>query len=231
MKTLAGAFIIGGVLVLAGVIALSESRQMRRLAEDEQRLATLQYEANDAGADAGSLVDRLSLPFSSASEIESQRAQVDYWRARYEALMPLTGSTGDAPSTNPDILMVAANATFRATAPEAGNTRGSVERLDRVIEAYGDVLRADPGNVDAAYNYEYVSRVRDALAKGRPVLRPRSKIALSEDLPVGPTIHGRPGGPPPETEMGAFKTFMPLQNDERGELMNRERTRVSRGRG
>jgi hypothetical protein len=76
-----------------------------------------------------------------------------------------------------------------------------------------------------------VSRLRDALAKGRPIVRPRRAVPLSEDLPVGPTVHGRPGGPPDDTSMDAFKTFVPLQNDERGELMNRERQRVSRGRG
>jgi hypothetical protein len=231
MKTLAGGFIIGAVLILAGAIALSEARQMERLGGEEQRLATLQYEAETTPATSTSLVDRLSLPFSTAPAAEHQRAEFDYWRARYEALTPLTGSTGDAPSTNPGLLMIAANAMYRATAPEPGNTRGSVERLDSVIQAYGDVLRADPTSVDAAYNYEYVSRVRDAFAKGRLLARPQRKIALSDDLPVGPTVHGRPGGPPPDTGMDAFKTFMPLQNDERGELMNRDRTRVSRGKG
>ena len=232
MKTLVGGFIIGAVLVLAGMVALSEARQMERLGAEARRLATLQYQTDTANAAPASLVDRVSLPFSSAASAEHQDAELDYWRARYETLTPLNGSTGDAPSTDPAILMIAANAMYRAASPDAGNARGSVERLDSVIQAYGDVLRADPANVDAAYNYEYVSRVRDALAKGRPMIaRPQRKIPLSEDLPVGPTIHGRPGGPPPDTGMDAFKTFTPLRNDERGELMNRERTRVSRGRG
>ena len=231
MKTLAGGFIIGAVLILAGAVALSESRQMQRLGAESQRLATLQYEAATAADTSPSLIARVSLRFASAAESEHQRVEFDYWRARYEVLTPLTGSTGDAPSTDSTVLMIAANAMYRATAPEPGNTRGSVERLDSVMQAYGDVLRADPGSADAAYNYEYVSRVRDALAKGRPLTRPQRKIPLSDDLPVGPTVHGHPGGPPPNTGMDAFKTFMPLQNDERGELMNRDRTRVSRGRG
>jgi hypothetical protein len=203
---------------------------VERLGVEKQWLATLQYDIENAGTAPGSLVDRLSLPFSSAEMAEGQRAQFDYWRARYEALTPLTGSTGDAPSTDPELLMIAANAMFRAASAETP-ARGSLDRLDMVIEAYGDALRADPGNADAAYNYEYVSRLREMLARGRPMPRPRRTVILSEDLPVGPTTHGRPGGPPDDTSMDAFKTFVPLQNDERGELMNRERERVSRGKG
>ena len=230
MRTLAGGLIIGAVLIVAGVLALGEARRMERLGLEKERLATLQYQADEPETASGSLVDRFSLPFSSVQVASNQHAQFDYWRARYEALTPLTGSTGDAPSTDPALLMIAANAMFRAAAPDTP-ARASVDKLDTVMEAYGDALRADPANVDAAYNYEFVSRLRDTLAKGRPLVRARRPVPLSEDLPVGPTIHGRPGGPPDDTSMDAFKTFVPLQNDERGELMNRERTRVSRGRG
>jgi hypothetical protein len=230
MRTLAGGLIAGVVLIVAGMLALGEARRVERLGDQKQRIATLQYGVDEADTDSGSLVDRLALPSSSAPEAEHQRAEFDYWRARYEALTPLTGSTGDAPSTDPALLMIAANAMFRAAAPDTP-TRAAVDKLDMVIEAYGDALRADPANVDASYNYEYVSRLRETLAKGKPLPRPRRGVPLSEDLPVGPTVHGRPGGPPDDTGMDAFKTFVPLQNDERGELMNRERERVSRGKG
>jgi hypothetical protein len=236
MKTIAGALILGAVLVAAGAFTLREARLVNRLAGEQQRLATLQY---DAGVDDGGAADGeaeesglgLSLPFSSAASSDVQRAEFDYWRARYERLTPLTGASGEAPSTNPRVLLIAANAMFRASAPDPANTRASVERLDRVLEAYGDVLRADPSNTEAAYNYEYVSRVRDQLARGRYVIRTPRAIAASEDLPSGPTVHGRPGNPPPEVPSDSFKTFSPLQQDERGELMRLDRTRAPRGRG
>lgn len=212
MRTIAGAVLVAAVLVAAGVFALRESRRVTGLADDEQRLATLQYVEGEASG-------------------EVQRAEFDYWRARYERLTPLTGATGEAPSTNPQLLLIAANAMFRASAPDPANTRGSVERLDRVLEAYGDVLRADPANMEAAFNYEYVSRVRETLARGRYVVRTPRTIAASEDLPAGPTVHGRPGNPPPEVPTDSFKTFSPLQQDERGELMRLDRTRAPRGRG
>ena len=237
MKTIAGAVILGAVLVAAGMFTLRESRLVTRLAGEQQRLATLQYDAgaDDADAAGGGAEDEgglgLSLPFSSAASSEVQRAEFDYWRARYERLTPLTGANGEAPSTNPQVLLIAANAMFRASAPDPTDTRASVERLDRVLEAYGDVLRADPSNMEAAYNYEYVSRVREQLARGRYTVRASRAVAASEDLPSGPTVHGRPGNPPPEVPTDSFKTFSPLQQDERGELMRLDRTRAPRGRG
>ena len=40
------------------------------------------------------------------------------------------------------------------------------------------------------------------------------------DLPVGPTIHGRPGGPPESESMSDFKTVTPMRYDEREEQMD-----------
>ena len=40
------------------------------------------------------------------------------------------------------------------------------------------------------------------------------------DLPTGPTIHGRPGGPPESESMGDFKTVTPMRYDEREEQMD-----------
>jgi len=231
MKTIAGALIIAFVLFIAGAVTLSEARAIRTLTAEQQRLATLQYDEDVAARSESRLLGRLALPSSSTASTEVQRAALNYWRARYEVLTPLTGATGDAPSSDPNILLIAANAAFRASAAEPGNTRGSVERLDRVLEAYGDVLRADPNRIDAAYNYEYVARVRDGLARGRAPARDRRAIELSGDLPVGPTLHGRPGGPPPTVPMSEFKTFSPLQQEERGELMRLDRQRAPRGRG
>jgi hypothetical protein len=43
---------------------------------------------------------------------------------------------------------------------------------------------------------------------------------VSVDLPAGPTIHGRPGGPPEGESMGDFKTVTPMRYDEREEQMD-----------
>ena len=87
------------------------------------------------------------------------------------------------------------------------------------MQAYADVLRANPDELDAAYNYEYVAGLRDTLAKNKPIPRPaKPEVAdVSADLPTGPTLHGHPGGPPSDVPLSDFKTVSPMRFDEREE--------------
>ena len=66
-------------------------------------------------------------------------------------------------------MFIAANAAFRASMADPADRTTTVDRLDRVLQAYTDVMRTDPDNADAAYNYEYVSRFRDTVAKSKNV--------------------------------------------------------------
>ena len=216
MKTVAGGFILAFVLFAVGALSWSEAGLTRRVAAAHERLATLHYD-EDSGADETGILNRLPMPGSSQSDVEEHRASVNYWLARYEVLTPLTGATGNQPTTNPTVLFVAANAAFRASHPELGDHKMAVEHLDSVLQAYADVLRLNPDHADAAYNYEYVTRLRDILAKGKPVARLAKPADVSIDLPSGPTLHGSPGGPPPEVPMSDFKTVSPMRFDEREE--------------
>jgi hypothetical protein len=76
--------------------------------------------------------------------------------------------------------------------------------------------------MDAAYNYEYAIRAREAMVRGRgPVGAGKGaahapiKVDEEADLPAGPTLHGHPGGPPPATEMNQFKIVIPKRGEER----------------
>jgi hypothetical protein len=218
MKSFATGIILAVVLFVVAAAASNEARLTRKVAAEHQRLATLHYD-EDAPADQAGFFDRLPLPGGSQNDIEEHRASVNYWLARYEALKPLTGATGNQPTSDPSILYVAANAAFRASHPEAGDHKAAVERLDSVLQTYADVLRANPDLSDAAYNYEYVSRLRDVLAKGKALSRPPglARVVESADLPTGPTLHGKPGFPPDLIPMSDFKTVSPMRFDEREE--------------
>jgi hypothetical protein len=107
-----------------------------------------------------------------------------------------------------------------------------VRALDTVIANYADVLRRAPGHMDAAYNYEYAVRVRMAAATGgelpgmtgegaasssrsaTPAAGKESSPRRDDLLPAGPTIHGRPGAPPVDSDMDQFKMIIPRQPDE-----------------
>lgn len=237
MKSMAGGIILALVLFAVGAAAWSEAKLTRRVAAAHERLATLHYDAEDDLGESVPLWNRLPVALgSAANDVSRYRATVSYWRARYEALTDMTGAAGSVPPSDPPLLFVTANAEFRQVAPPDVDRKGTIEQLDRVIQSYADVLRKDPSYVDAAFNYEFVSRVRDTLAKA-PVTKGRAPVKkapaepedVTFDLPAGPTIHGRPGGPPDDTDMSDFKTISPMRYDEREEQMDPGRgTRIKR---
>jgi hypothetical protein len=238
MKMSVGRLVMAIVLFVAGFACWAEARLARRVAEAHQRLATLHYDETDAVDEAMTPIDRLPWPMGSLqSDIQVHRARVQYWRSRGHApaqtgsgQQPLSPS-GTPESTrtaagsdvrNPEEMFITTNTAFRA-AQSLVDRAVAVVRLDAVIESYAEVLRRDAGNVDAAFNYEFAARYRDTLARGRGPIRPNEgkpaddEAATALDLPAGPTIHGRPGAPPPELPGEQFKTLVPVPADEEQE--------------
>jgi hypothetical protein len=238
MRTAATRFLIAAILFAAGAAAWGQAGLTRRVADAHERLATLHYDAADGIDDTTGPLDRLTLPIGSLdSEIRQHRSRVGYWRNRSEAVSPNGPSTGgpaaplpgarganvteNGAATDPELMFVSTNTAFRAATRDTTNRPATVERLDSVLQAYAEVLRADPAHADAAYNYEYVVRVRDTVARGRAPARGRraldDELGASIDLPPGSTIHGRPGGPPPEIPGDQFRTIAPMPYEEREE--------------
>ena len=155
---------------------------------------------------------------------------------RYDSLAEIPLATGQQAVTDPSLLLVAANAAFRNSAPQAGDRKAAVERLDAVIQQYAEVLRKEPNDADAAYNYEFVSKMRDTLAKAPAKASPRDKKPaktelVSVDLPTGPTVHGRPGAPPEGTADERFQDHQPMRYDEREEQMDPGRGKEIKRKG
>ena len=229
MRSVVGGLLLALVMVAVAAVLWSEAAVARRIAGAHQRLATLNYDHDDGIDEGSSVLSRVPLPVALVTdELPEHRAKVAYWRAEYRdltAAAPLSGGNTKKENIEPNVMLVAANAAFRSSITEPGDRNATVERLDRVIQAYADVLRADPDNLDASYNYEYVARFRDAFAKtkGGKIAKeqPRrtdGELDVSVDLPIGPTVHGRPGGPPQDLPMQQFRTVTPMRFEEREEL-------------
>jgi len=228
MKSVAAPAVLALVLVVAGAAFWTTGQTARRLADAHKALATLQY----AGAsDATTEVDRAmslgrrvqSLTGDPVADARDVRATAQYWRSDYGGLSAQRDATGTITETDPQILLLAANASFRASQADADRNT-TLRRLDAVVKSYADVLKGNPGQADAAYNYEYTIRARDTLSKAKPTPPSRSEKALKMaentpepqgDLPAGPTLHGRPGGPPPKSDMAQFKIVIPKRGEER----------------
>ncbi|MEZ5286512.1 MAG: hypothetical protein R2712_17240 [Vicinamibacterales bacterium] len=115
-------------------------------------------------------------------------------------------------------MFVAANAAFRSAWREIVAGRADASVLDGVLQAYAAVLRADPDRIDAAFNLELVAERQDQVARQRPIAvtaaddEPRDSGPIrTSDLPVGPTIHGLPGGPPVNVQMEEFEILIPRE--------------------
>jgi hypothetical protein len=238
MKSVAGPLVAAIVLAVAGGAFWLLGKTETRIADMHKQLAMLHYEEADSEGQAveeGLGLERRVPMVGRAAEtdVRDTRATAGYWRADYEAIAARRDANGVLTETNPAILFLTANAGFRAS--QAATERGDiVRRLDNVVKSYGEVLKTEAGAcsastpecgtraMDAAFNYEFAVRARDPAMRARAVppgknaaARQALKVEDEGDLPAGPTLHGRQGGPPPATEMNQFKIVIPKRGEER----------------
>jgi hypothetical protein len=153
---------------------------------------------------------------------EASRARAatiaDYWRGRYDALgvSPMVTEHDQ----DPQIMLARANAAYRAAMASRQVRPAQVQALDSVLQAYAAVLKAGDFLPDASFNYEFVARQRETLARGRAPAGAAAPAdaatpVVSADLPNGATIHGRPGGPPPRAKGEEFEIIAPMEFGDR----------------
>jgi len=228
MMTILGRLMIAVVLAVAAWLSRSEARLAARVADAKQQIVTLQYGEVDTGLAAGVVLsDYLPGDRRLSDEIRITQATVAYWLGRYDRVAADTNNAvADA-----EVLLAAANAAFRESQRDPGTGPAAVQQLDGVLQAYASALKASSRHSDAAlgaealaeaaYNYEYVARLRDQVARG-----PQGKTAKAApvapaagatigDLPIGPTIHGLPGAPPPDAKMEELQMIAPMDYGDR----------------
>jgi hypothetical protein len=225
MKSAIAPFLFAVLFAVAGVGFYVAGQTEKRLAGVHQQLAMLHYadassESEQVETDLGAARRVPQVGLAAATDLRDTRAVATYWSGGYSAITPQKDANGVITETDPQILLLTANAAFRSS--QSDDRAATLRKLDAVVKSYGDVLRNSPGHVDAAYNYEYAIRVRDNVAKAKP--SPAGKTAKATlkaveevmgDLPAGSTVHGKPGGPPPATDMAQFKIVIPKRGEER----------------
>ena len=224
MRTTMIRLVMAMALAIGAWLSWSEARQAARMGDATQQIATLRHSEVDRDLDAGTT------------------ATVSYWLGQYGGI---TADTNNA-EADAHVLRTVANAAFRqaqlemtgagsrepfdsaresARLAQGGPGAGAaVQHLDGVLQAYASALKASSRDVEAAYNYEYVARLRDQVARApqgkrlKPAPTPASgaeALAKAADLPTGPTIHGRPGAPPPEAKMEDLQMLAPMEYGDR----------------
>ena len=202
MKSVASLMVVVVVLTLAGTVLWFAGQAEERMAAAEYALVTLRYERAveelDAARGSG-LFDPLVQRVGGAP---TDSATARYWSGDYEAL-------AESPEATPRLL--AANAEYRLLRSTGGTFQSFVARLDSISKQYAEILRAEPDNEDAAYNYEFVLRLRQA------AMAAKQTIPGLDPAAGGLTVHGVPGAPPPDSDAKKFKMIVPMMPDERQE--------------
>jgi len=223
MKSVIGYLAVALALVVGGRVLFGASSLENRTADAQQALLTLRYgdlessyEALKTEASDGALLPRVSQ--SLVASLREQQSTTRYWMASYGRLTPERDAAGALAESDPILLELGAHAAYR-TAQHAPDQAAAVKRIDDIVRGYADVLRAKPGDENAAWNFEFVSRVRATLQQSKqPVMPEPETTGLAGDLPIGPTLHGAPGAPPEGTDMKQFKVVVPMRPDERKQL-------------
>jgi tetratricopeptide (TPR) repeat protein len=231
MRRVLGQAAIALVLFGIGYVSWTAGQLQKRMADAHEQLAMLRYSAAEAeyGDIEGAMGYVRGVPWvadSLLADVRDERAAGDYWRARYDTLGPQRDATGAAVEQEPAALALTANASFRVSQRQAADRLATLSRLDAALKTYTALLKKSPGDADAAYNFEYIVRLRDTLSKSKPAPAGKREdparapqkptgVVMAGDLPDGHTVHGDPGAPPPNTDMTQFKMHIPIRPDER----------------
>jgi hypothetical protein len=204
--------IAAAVLAVVGVVCLRVATVERLIADAQQDLATLNYDRAQQSltqAEESIGIARWVPGFGAGAldEVRARHAALQYWQRKYTDLLP----EGADPVTaieegNLDRKLVVANAVYRQGQSRYKDRESTKQALEESASAYFAVLKNSEWREDAAYNYEYVIRLRDEQAKGKQP--PEGGDAAKGDL-------GQGGQPSEATSQKGFQIYIPLESQER----------------
>ena len=201
--------VLAGVAIAAAAAAAllwSGSQVDRRLARAQQQSATLDLDGSAATlAEMAAALDGPGAwwPFGSRREaVATRRAAVRYWQGDYAGLLAdYADVAAGAAGASPALQFLVANAAYRAGLASGDDRDRLLRSLDGAIDAYLGVLQESGGQRDAAYNYEYLVRLRADVASGA-------------ELPAaGQGQHGREGEAPEDAALEEIRIYVPVQRD------------------
>ncbi len=212
MKAIAGYLLGSLALAVIAAVFIRAGSLDREMADAQKRAVDSDFGALEKALDAAEpyyeyashlpLVGRGPL-----NEIRAKKAALQYWQRRYAALVTNQADPlASVPADNVNLQFLVANGMYRQGIAHVKDQAATLATLDAGIDAYLTVLKNATRHEDAAYNYEYLVRLRNDVDKGR-----RKVIAPDE---VGDP-QGTQGAPPEQADTTEFKVYVPLEAAER----------------
>jgi hypothetical protein len=141
-------------------------------------------------------------------EIAARRAALRYWQREYDTVLPEGADPVAAvDETNVELQLVVANAGYRVGQDRWTDRDATVRALEEAAAGYLTVLKSATWHPDAAFNYEYLIRLRNNAAGGKAPPPPQEN---EEDADLGDS-----GAPTPATTEQGFEIYVPLEEGER----------------
>jgi hypothetical protein len=214
MRTVIALLVVAVALTLFGFASLGVARLEGHMADAQQRVATLQYDAaTESLTAAAEYADQARwvpwLGRDERQEIRARNAALQYWKQEYDVLVPAqaepVAAVGD---DNVELQLVVANAAYRLGQGRSKDKTAAMKALEEAASGYLTVLKNNIWHTDAAYNYEYIVRLRDELAKGKQPPQPPKDQSEESD-------NGESGAPSPATSSKGFQIYIPLEQGEK----------------
>jgi hypothetical protein len=214
MKTVIALIVLVVLLGAAGFLSFRVAAFERDMATVDEDLSTQQY------VDAASMLTHASadlrwtgwLPTFGArarADIKMRQASLQYWQQQYKALMPREADpVGAVEAEDVGLQMLVANGVYRAGQIKAKDREQSIQALQDAVSGYMTVLKGPAWDERAAYNYEFLVRVRDELRNGKRKALPPPPMEQQGN-------NGEAGEPFEPTNTKAFEIYIPLEEQER----------------
>lgn len=212
MKSVTAYLIAAALCAAAGVVGLTASRLERALADAQEQTSTQQYRLAQESLDQADSYLRYArwvprIGDDTVREVRARQAALQYWQGDFATVLPAQAEPVAAvDESNVELQLVVANAAFRTGLKDVTERAAAVQALSEAANGYLTVLKNTTWHEEAAYNYEYVIRLRDEIAKGRRL--------PSEPPPQGMDL-GESGAPSDATSSKGFQIYVPLQGDEK----------------
>lgn len=211
MKAIGGYLFTTLFLALAGITCLQVGLLDRDMAHAQQSVLTLKYDEPDQTfATAERYFEWGSrLPgFGNGpvNDIRARRAALHYWQGEYSAILSQPDPVSNVQADNVGLQLVVANAVYRDGRKRAKDRQTTLQILSDSIQAYSTVLKNATREDDAAYNYEYLVRLRNEFLDGRANTLPPGELV---------DLNGTPGRSPAGEDLSKFKIYIPLAPQER----------------
>jgi len=200
---------MSGLLVAYGFYELKTAQATESFAAFNFKSAEDIYQSLEKNLDYGKRVPILLDKWR--NELNISRARVKYWEKNYADLFDYEDSGQDKDGEDPNLRFIKANASYR-NAEKEKDKKNLVEGIESAIIGYIYTIRNDSENLNAAFNYEYLLRVRSDTTKNKkPSGEPSNSIQ---------GIHGQKGQQVQREDEGKIRIHIPLTNEEGEEQKN-----------